>query len=257
MIHRDVDHAYLATRIVGAAGIRLTDALRRFVDDHGRRIQPNAVAVLNEYLGLSGGFSKEENAGQANLQRAIGLRGIVSEVDYVLADAEVRGRSIVDRAFLHLRRSLIVDDDLRKKWRAAFRKGGETRCEQLGAIHLLAHGLFAFKAAAQGGGITDLVLSGPVDTDEAGKAQAAVLTEWKVAKTEAERDKKLAVARKQAAIYAGGILAGLELRTHRYLVLVSPIVLRMPSNEEENGVTYHHVGLSLDLRGPSVIARSS
>ena len=56
----------------------------------------------------------------------------------------LRARS--ERAFLHLRRLLAVDRDVRAKWKAAYEgKQGEVACEALGAVHLLSHGIYAFK----------------------------------------------------------------------------------------------------------------
>jgi hypothetical protein len=58
---------------------------------------------------------------------------------------------------------IVVDKNVRAKWQAAWKKSGghETRCEQLGAVHLLSHGIWAFKTSANGA--TDLVYSDPID----------------------------------------------------------------------------------------------
>jgi hypothetical protein len=76
----------------------------------------------------------------------------------------------------------VVDKNVRAKWQAAWKKSGghETRCEQLGAVHLLSHGIWAFKTSANGA--TDLVYSDPIDrysTIVRQTARVLVLTEWK------------------------------------------------------------------------------
>jgi hypothetical protein len=88
---------------------------------------------------------------------AIALRPIVSEVDFYLRDNEALGRSIVEWAFLHLRRRLTVEETLRTSWTDAFSKG-EPQVEKLGAIHLLGHGIYAFKTSGAGAA-TDLILA--------------------------------------------------------------------------------------------------
>ncbi len=59
-----------------------------------------------------------------------------AEFEYLLADTEALARSLVDRAFIHLQRSLVVDPGLRGRWQKAF-GAGEAACERLGAVHLL------------------------------------------------------------------------------------------------------------------------
>ena len=51
---------------------------------------------------------------------------------------------ITERAFAHLQRSIIADDEIRKKWLSAF-SDGETKCEKLGSVHLLSHGVWDLK----------------------------------------------------------------------------------------------------------------
>jgi hypothetical protein len=145
-------------------------------------------------------------------------------------------------ALQHLQRCLIVDEELAAKWQKAYDKG-ETECERLGATHLLWHGIFAFKANARGG-CTDLVFDEPIDTVPRG-VEGLVLTEWKVADDEAAAAKKISVAREQANLYKGGVLAGIELRSYRYLIVVSQRRLRLPGDEELQKVRYRHVNIAI------------
>ena len=143
------------------------------------------------------------------------------KVDLLTAGSDRRKRRIVERAFIHLQRSIVVDPSVKKLWTEAY-DGGEVRCEGLGAVHLLLHGIWAFKASATGER-TDLVLGQPLtDLSQAeASAEALVLTEWKVIRNSKELDTKAEQAYRQASAYVKGVLAGFELAECRYLVLVS------------------------------------
>jgi hypothetical protein len=183
-------------------------------------------------------------------------------------DEEPR-RQHVERAFLHLNRLLTVDGDLRGKWIAAF-NDREEECERLGALHLLWHGVYAFKADG-GTGITDLVLQEPVVLNEDVLASSAlVLTEWKLVKVgewqrgapeSMKRWKRDTVTkamadqardgRRQASRYGRNELGGAHLKHTRYVVLVSPRHLAVPATETENEISYRYVNIALDPEGPS------
>ena len=161
---------------------------------------------------------------------------------------------LVERAFVHLKRMLAVDDDLRKRWQSAL-AAGETRCEQLGGLHLLSHGIYGFKADA-GSGRTDLILGDRLMVnDEVRAAEAMVLTEWKVARDGELPETKCKEARAQAEQYAAGELGGFELRRHRYLVIVSARQLAMLPPEIDGDVTYHYVNIAVDPLKPSAHSR--
>jgi hypothetical protein len=141
-------------------------------------------------------------------------------------------------AFEHLRRQLMVDEDIRKKWQDAFGKH-ETACEKLGAIHLLSHGIWAFKVIASGGA-TDLVFGDPVENYAKmmrRTARALVLTEWKLIKRQDEITTKAQQARDQAQIYSGGVLGDAELKRTRYVVLVCQSDLTPPDDTSIGAVT--------------------
>ncbi len=145
------------------------------------------------------------------VQTALGdLRSLAVEVDYHLADFQAPLRSLAERAFEHLQRSIVADDDIKRKWQQALARSraGETSCEALGAVHLLSHGIWAFKAGVRGA-VTDLVYQDQaIDIRRVEKAAVGlVLTEWKVARTDG--DKEFREAEWQAHEYAGGALAAL------------------------------------------------
>lgn len=187
--------------------------------------------------------------------RVILLASIRSELDHLLMDQNAIIRSHVSRAFRHLDRSLIVDGDVREKWIRAFREG-ETACEKLGALHLLAHGIWAFKANAVGER-TDLILGTPLEIDDEliGAARGLVLTEWKLVRQNDDPEAKKAEAKGQAIRYAGGGLAGFELERERYLVLVGETEFDRPKDEIVDQNVYRVVTLFLTRPSPSVAAR--
>ena len=145
----------------------------------------------------------------------------------------------------------------RKKWVSGFLEG-ETKCEKLGSVHLLLHGVWAFKAHAEKGR-TDLILNEPLsDTTMIEKTSTAlVLTEWKVVRENKELDAKIRDAHEQTKIYSAGVLSGVELVKYRYLVMVSEKGMKMPSDFVEGNVTYRHINIPVDPDTPSKEARKS
>ncbi len=181
------------------------------------------------------------------------LLTIRAEVDYLLSNPQIAQARLVERAFEHLQRSIIVDESMADRWKKAFNKG-ETSCEKLGAVHLLAHGLWGFKVSGAGAA-TDLVLQEqsitPASNIES-KAEALVLTEWKKVKDPNEFESLAQSAKKQAGAYTSGILSPVELRLIRYLVFVSKKqVPALHDDVQENGITYRHINIAVDPATPS------
>ena len=163
-----------------------------------------------------------------------------------------------ERAFIHLQRTLTVNSTERIRWKDAFNHH-ETAVEALGAVHLLSHGIWAFKIDS-GGQRTDLVLK-EVFTDKIlGEVRIAseglVLTEWKLVKDLKEASKKSKEAYNQAKIYSAESLAELELRKYRYIVLVSLKQLDdLPDDYVEDGIKYRHVNIAIEPVSPSTRSR--
>jgi hypothetical protein len=192
--------------------------------------------------------------------------GVPGVIGYLMTFAAARGhiedellrseaprRAIVDSAFLHLNRTLVVDQDAQRKWLSAFREG-EVACERWGAVHLLQHRVYAFKANALGAR-TDLILGAPVPLDEQVRAtDALVLTEWKIADESTARA-KAAEGKRQAQLYADGPLAGIELRSIRYVIIVSERQIVVPNDEQDGDVTYRYVNVAVHPASPSMVAR--
>jgi hypothetical protein len=173
-----------------------------------------------------------------------------SEMSFLLADTQETVRARSERAFMHLQRSIVVDDAFRKKWQAAYH-AGEVECERHGAVHLLLHGIWAFKVNAAGER-TDLVYQEPgVIAGAQRYADGLVLTEWKKAGSKTEAPRRFEEARRQAKRYAQGSLGGIELTSVRFAVVVSQQQVTVPDDVSEAGIIYRHISISVDPGVPS------
>jgi hypothetical protein len=235
---------------------RVYATLQEFFAVHGNSLPPKARLALESFFQTKSdffdGIARSKATGREAMQAATALLlSLQGELSHLLADTEYRAHSLVERAFAHLRRSIVVDEILAARWRTAY-ETHETHCERLGAIHLLAHGLWGFKASAIGGA-TDLVLGEPLAADDMVEksAVALVLTEWKRFTRKADLQDLIASARKQAEMYAGGVLGGVELRSYRYIVVVSEHDLPMPGDVLLRNVTYRHINIPVSPRVPS------
>jgi hypothetical protein len=146
---------------------------------------------------------------------------------------------------------IVVDQEFREKWKSALREG-EVACEKLGAVHLLLHGIWAFKVDAAGER-TDLVFQDLTGdrVPEQPYADGLVLTEWKTLAAGADAKKRFAEARSQAQRYARGALAGNELTGYRYAIVVSERHVTTPADLPEGAVVYRHINIAVDPRSPS------
>ena len=215
-------------------------------------LPPAANSAIDRFKTDGGEQINANTNGDAKLVRTIIVKLVAfeSEVSYCLDGQEERIRSASELAFVHLQRLIVADEDYRRKWQEAF--DHETRCETLGALQLLWHGVWAFKVDANGGR-TDLVYQEPLQTSDTQVALGMVLTEWK--KTDDKTDEAYAAAKKQAALYSGGVLAGFELASHRYLVVVTRKQIETPMDVVEGSVTYRHINIAVEPEAPSTAAR--
>jgi hypothetical protein len=231
----------------------------KFRDRYESILLPLTLARVREFVNafhsrFVQGDPERSAHGQALFDLAlcsvIALAVFRSEFSLLLADTEAVARSLVDRALLHLQRSIVADESFAARWRRAFERG-ETACEQLGAVHLLSFGIYAFKANAAGER-TDLVLGGSVLLEEAERAaDTLVLTEWKKVSDAADLTTKAGQAFAQAKLYAAGSLAGFELSTRRYLVMLSAKRLQMPDDRTDGAVTYEFRNVAVVPDTPS------
>ena len=209
-------------------------AIDRFSTDCGKQIRDNTL-------------------GDAVLVRTIIVKLIAfeAEMTFCLDSPMERVRSASELAFMHLQRLIAVDEDYQKKWQAAFATH-ETHCERLGGLHLLWHGIWAFKADASGGK-TDLVYQEPLRAGATPVALGMVLTEWK--RSNDKPDVAFGAAKQQAALYSGGVLAGVELASHRYLVVVTKRQIVPPADISDGTVIYRHINVAVEPEDPSAAAK--
>lgn len=228
--------------------------IKHLGDTYASELPPQASAALQKYVTWD--RIDSTTAGVIGIQSLAPLASFRSQFEYLIRDAESEGRSLTELAFVHLRRQLEADEDIQKKWKDAFKKH-EPACEKLGAVHLLSHGIWAFKVVASGAA-TDLVYPDPVEK-YAGvikkTARALVLTEWKRVKRSDEIATKAQEARVQAESYSGGVLGDVELKRTRYIVLVCDKDYQTPSDVSVGAVTYRHICLSMSPITPSERAK--
>ena len=186
--------------------------------------------------------------------RASAFASFKVEFAHCLSDQQAAARSLVERAFTHLRYTIIANPDVQRSWKGAFDRN-EIACEKLGAAHFLLHGIWAFKANAEGGR-TDLVLQEPlkITPQIESMAEAMVLTEWKIAKTTPAALQQIDAAVRQLKRYSAEILAGFELANHRYVVVVTDEAvpeLNWPQDQMDNGIHYRFRNVAVRPSVPS------
>ena len=187
------------------------------------------------------------------------LASFRAEFDHLFADHDSIIRNKVALAFLHLQQSLVVDQVLREKWETAFRSNnGELACEQLGAVHLLSHGIYAFKTDAAGER-TDLILGDHLVVNDQiiSGVSGLVLTEWKLIRDNDDPNARRILAKNQASRYSEGFLAGFELSSERYLILVGQKEFGVVPDERVGAVLYKSIPIVLNREVPSKAARRS
>jgi hypothetical protein len=237
--------------------------LRSFRDRFQYALPPLAITAIDSVLKTtgeklsmaSGQIGLPEIADEAVFTALFELSDFVGEMASILSDVQWPLRALSERAFEHLQRLIVVDEQYRAKWKAALEKD-EPECEKLGAVHLLWHGIWAFKVNAEGGR-TDLVYQQPTGelVKEQQYADGFVLTEWKIANTDAEAILKCQKAREQAKLYASGVLGGTELTAYRYIVVVSQRSVKVPDPIKDRGVEYRHINIAVEPLSPSRQAR--
>lgn len=215
----------------------------------------SASGLSDERLENAGANLGGNTGTGAVMKYLVALGCLGATVDGLLHDEEAPVEAAVEVAFTHLQRSIVVDEDLRKRWQTAF-DGGEVACEKLGGVHLLQHGLWGFKTDAAGER-SDLVLGqhgSAIDQRSLQGARGLILTEWKkigVGDSPSSIESKVSSARKQLSAYTAGSLAGVELRRVRYVVLVSQT--QQPARPDLVADTHatRFVNIAVDPQTPS------
>lgn len=243
-----------ASNVLVANGDQIVSLVGNFFSAYGNELSPAAKGCVEKFLSDYRAMFQQGS----NPNGFAGVTGVLTylvsfraEFEYLISDTQALTRSLVVRALTHLQWSIIADKVVRERWKQAF-EDGEPACESLGACHLLLHGVWGFKANGKGER-TDLVLNEPITlTDDIRRGyQGLVLTEWKKVNDEGELSKKLADAQRQAALYGKGILAGFELRSPRYIIIVSRDRMAMPSPAQDGEVTYEFRNVAVEPSTPS------
>jgi hypothetical protein len=218
-------------------------------------LPPAALAAIEKFRNTNGPLIFQEANTRDSAQHQvwaflIAIAAFEAEFSFLLSDTQESIRTRSERAFHHLQRSIVADEEFRRKWQNAFDEG-EVSCEKLGAVHLLLHGIWAFKVNAAGAK-TDLVFQEPAELEHIQRyVSGLVLTEWKKAATESEANQRFQEARLQAKRYSQGPLRGIELTAYRYAVVVSKHHVEIPADVNEGVVVYRHFNIAVKPRVPS------
>jgi len=241
-------------------GQSILKALRSFRDCFRDVLPPTALCTVDRFLEQTGGLITNTSGTHDALQEQVkavlvSLASFETELSFALSDVQQVIHRRSERVFEHLQRSIVVDEEFQEKWKEAFQKH-ERACEKLGAVHLLLHGIWAFKVDASGAR-TDLVFEEPI-TDLAVIQRCAdglVLTEWKKAEEASQARQRFEEARSQAEKYVHGPLAASELTGYRYAVVVSNEQVDVPDDLTIGDVLYRHINIAVNPRTPSRASR--
>ena len=238
----------------------LQETLQGFLERFRSALPPTAMTCLTDFFGKFDNLATDTSGSKESRQERVWAALVVlstfeSEMTFLLSDIQHAIRARSELAFTHLRRSIVADPECQKRWQGAFNQG-EVACEKLGAVHLLQHGIFAFKVDGLKAR-TDLVFNEPL-VDLSGDARYAdgiVLTEWKKSGPSDDPIKRFAEAVAQAKEYAAGPLAGSELRAYRFAVVVSEQQVALPPDRSEDGVLYRHINIPVKPKSPSQVSK--
>jgi hypothetical protein len=231
-------------------------ALRSFRENYHQSLPTAALVAIDDFVARTATLITDTTGPPDAVEERVwatlvSLAAFETQISFILSDVQESIRARSERAFSHLQRSIVADTAFREKWLNAF-EDGEVGCERLGAVHLLLHGIWAFKVDAAGAR-TDLVFQEPAGDliDVQRYADGIVLTEWKKANPEDDSARRFQEARLQARRYAQGALAGIELTGYRYAVVVSRQQVEIPDDLTEDEVVYRHINIAVNPRLPS------
>ncbi|MCP3461116.1 hypothetical protein [Bradyrhizobium sp. CCGUVB23] len=249
--------SYGRTARLREEGERIIAEVSDFGDRFQKALPREVTARIEEFEKKAIPLFQKKTDGTPDSREELVWAGLVTlsafepEISFLLADVQQAIRSRSELAFAHLQRSIVVDEEFRKKWQAAF-SSGEVQCEALGAVHLLSHGIWAFKVSAEGER-TDLVYQEAAARfeREQSNAEGLVLTEWKKATSKSQAEAKFKEARDQAHRYGRGVLAGNELTSYRFAIVVSEEQVPIPDDITLEGIVYRHINIAVKPKPPS------
>lgn len=259
-VDSDLGDSQGVNRLLRARCVLVGNELHRFLHEETLKLPNDFIALIESELRQMTELIQETSGNPiARKERVILgivlLSSIKVELEYVLNDVQSQIIRRCERAILHLQRMLMVDDDMKRKWGEALEEG-EVSCEKLGALHFLQHGIWTFKANSEGQR-TDLILQRPMfDMEEIwGAVEGITLTEWKVAKSPQEIRAQFDVARNQADRYSSGVLAASELKSVRYLFVVTSDCSQLFEDFVYGNITYRCVVIDTNPPVPSTFAK--
>ena len=146
--HSSADDQSVRKKILLRDAQQIFSSLNDYLQSYRSAFPERALASLERFLNQKEIKEFNFNPSGAQIRGRVqfaltSLAAFRSEFSYVISDTQAVALRITERAFVHLQRSIMVNDDIRKNWIAAF-DIGETKCEKLGALHLLSHGIWAF-----------------------------------------------------------------------------------------------------------------
>jgi hypothetical protein len=247
---------YAIAKGLGAQALDIAGDLDKFATSAGSTLPPKALAAIRSLLDNYRMRMRDGGLEAVDRLRVtiVPLAWLKAEVDYHLTDSEAVAVRLSERAFVHLQQLIVADPAVQGAWSKAFSRD-EPACESMGGAHLLAHGIWAFKAHGPGAR-TDLVFAEPLGQVAAPErvADAMVLTEWKLVKDPAKHEEIAAAARNQAELYGRGVLGGMELLGYRYIVLVSRKRLAPIADVTHSNTVYRHINIAVEPEVPSKAA---
>lgn len=258
-LYLDFQHVRSGDRQCSAAQLRINaehivEAIRTFGAKYETALPQAVWAELQGFAFFTGNLNAElaplETAFEKLMAAATEIVAFEARLTYLLTSGEQNLRMLSERAFLHLQRCIATDKRTQESWQHAYEEG-EVACERLGAAHMLTHGIFAFKVNGEGAR-TDLVFPDRPIGDEISRAvDRLVLTEWKRLPSSTKPATMFRRAKKQADRYRDGVLAGIELASYRYLVLVTKAPVGVPTDEDAGGCIYRHINIAIEPPVPS------
>jgi hypothetical protein len=245
------DYHGVGDAMITPALLKARDTLRTFSSRHQGHLPANGDNLLQQLLQELPQFHGGLNGLPGTIALSTCLATICTQLEPHMQDSDEERIHIAERAFLHLQRIIVADDNAREAWQAAFARG-EVACEKLGGVHLLHHGIYAVKSNAAGER-TDLILGERLAITPRLRraADAIALTEWKLVRDPAQLNTEVDQARRQAARYAAGSLAGFEISSVRFLVTISEDVLVERDDDQDDNVTYRHINVAVSPSVPS------
>lgn len=239
-------------------GLRIIEEILNFQRENKNQLPQTANDLIESLDNKAGSIFRSTAAIERPVLSAMIMLGAFgTELTYLLVDKQESIKALSERAFEHLQRSIVADKDYRNKWIKAFDEKTEPACEKLGGVHLLLHGIFAFKAHGEKGR-TDLVFQDKITGNRLHPdrfAEGIVLTEWKVSRKAEEAEEKFREARDQAKDYSQGVLGGIDLTSYRYAIVVSKKQVAIPEDLKEGNVIWRHINIAVDPDVPAVASK--